>query len=64
MFIFKENLYLLIFYLFIEEANRILDEEPDLLNLPHGLPTITTIDAARLKQKDDDRLRKGHDLFL
>ena len=49
---------------FVEEANRILDEEPDLLNLPHGLPSLATIDAARMRQKDADRLKKGHDLFL
>lgn len=31
----------------LEEADRILDEEPDLLKLPHNLPTLKTIEAAR-----------------
>ena len=62
--------YVLIFLLVLlscfntkEEADRIMDEEQDLLSLPHGLPTVSSIDAARLEQEDRERF-KAHDLFL
>ena len=37
----------------IEEADRILDSEPDLLKLPHDLPTLKTIEDARKALKKD-----------
>ena len=37
----------------VDEADRILDSEPDLLKLPHDLPTLATIDAARQALKKD-----------
>ena len=30
-------------------ADKILDDESELINLPHGLPTLSDIDAARQK---------------
>ena len=45
-------------------ANRILDEEHGLLDLPHGLPTFSSIEAARLAQKKDEPYKSGHDIFL
>lgn len=47
-----------------EEADRIMDTEAHLLNLPHGLPTFNSIESARLKQMDEDRVHQGHDIFL
>ncbi|XP_060081024.1 plasminogen receptor (KT)-like [Ylistrum balloti] len=47
-----------------EEADRIMDKEPHLLELPHGLPTFSSIEAARLKQIDENRVNQGHDIFL
>ncbi|KAK6180035.1 hypothetical protein SNE40_012256 [Patella caerulea] len=46
------------------EADRILDMEANLIDLPHGLPAFSAIEAARLKQKDEERLGQSHDLFL
>ena len=45
-------------------ADRIIDEEHDLLDLPHGLPTFSAVEAARLKQKSDEPFKPGHDIFL
>ncbi|XP_033738080.1 LOW QUALITY PROTEIN: plasminogen receptor (KT)-like [Pecten maximus] len=47
-----------------EEADRIMDKEAHLLDLPHGLPTFSSIEAARLKQMDENRVNQGHDIFL
>ncbi|KAJ8305313.1 hypothetical protein KUTeg_015858 [Tegillarca granosa] len=47
-----------------EEADRILDNESGLLDLPHGLPNMNTIEIGRLKQKDTERLQHSHDIFL
>ncbi|XP_041358651.1 plasminogen receptor (KT)-like [Gigantopelta aegis] len=46
------------------EADRILDDEALMLEMPHGLPTYSTIEAGRLDQKDKERLTKSNDLFL
>lgn len=45
------------------EADRIMDEETGLLALPHGVPTMQSIEQARLKQKDSERLL-GNDIWL
>jgi len=47
-----------------EEANRILDEEHGLLELPHGMPSFSQVEAARLKQKSNEPYKQGHDIFL
>ncbi|XP_069128256.1 plasminogen receptor (KT)-like [Argopecten irradians] len=47
-----------------EEADRIMDKEAHLLDLPHGLPTFASIESARLKQLEEDRVNQGHDIFL
>lgn len=47
-----------------EMANRIIDDESHLLELPHGLPTFSSIEAARLDQKKYDPFKPGHDIFL
>ncbi|KAK3086540.1 hypothetical protein FSP39_019914 [Pinctada imbricata] len=46
------------------EADRILDTEMSLIDLPHGLPTFATIEMGRLKQKDAERVQKVNDLYL
>jgi len=46
------------------EADRIMDTEANLLELPHGLPTFGSIETARLKQADSERVNHSHDLFL
>ncbi|XP_059149480.1 plasminogen receptor (KT)-like [Physella acuta] len=45
-------------------ADRIIDEEHQLLDLPHGLPTFSSIEAARLEQKKNVSYKPGHDIFL
>ena len=40
-----------------------MDDETDLLAMPHGVPTIGLIEAARLKQKDQERLL-GNDIWM
>ncbi|KAL3869614.1 hypothetical protein ACJMK2_042281 [Sinanodonta woodiana] len=45
------------------EADRIIDLEPELLDMPHGLPSFSDIERERMKQKDALRLH-GHDIFL
>ena len=45
-------------------ADRIIDEERSLLDLPHGLPTFSSIEAARLDQKKNEPYKSGHDIFL
>ncbi|KAH9495165.1 hypothetical protein Btru_018541 [Bulinus truncatus] len=47
-----------------EMADRIIDEEHHLLDLPHGLPTFSSIEAARLEQKITQPFKPGHDIFL
>ncbi|KAK7474287.1 hypothetical protein BaRGS_00034479 [Batillaria attramentaria] len=47
-----------------EEADRIIDGEPGLLSMPHGLPTFNDIEKARLAQKDEQAVKQGHDIFL
>ncbi|XP_046578701.1 plasminogen receptor (KT)-like [Haliotis rubra] len=37
------------------EADRIMDTEGIMLALPHGLPTLSSIEAARLDQDTKDR---------
>lgn len=41
-----------------------MDNEKTLLVLPHGLPTFSDIEKARLAEKDAQILQKGHDIFL
>ena len=48
----------------IAEADRILDDETLMLELPHGIPTFASIETGRLDQKDKERLTKSNDLFL
>jgi len=47
-----------------EMADRILDEEHDLLSLPHGIPTFASIEHARLDLKSEEPFKPGHDIFL
>ncbi|GFN77256.1 plasminogen receptor (kt)-like [Plakobranchus ocellatus] len=47
-----------------EMADRIIDEESSLLDLPHGLPTFSSVEAARLKEKKNEPFKSGHDIFL
>ena len=44
------NLFTFPFYI-TEEADSILDNELYLLQLPHNLPTLASIDAGRSKSK-------------
>ncbi|XP_064604364.1 plasminogen receptor (KT)-like [Liolophura sinensis] len=46
------------------EADRIMDDEKWLLDLPHGLPNLGAIEAARIKQQEEDRLNRPNDIFL
>jgi len=48
----------------IEMGERIIDEEHSLLELPHGMPTFASVEAARLKAKQDEPFKPGHDIFL
>ena len=45
------------------EADRIMDGETELLTIPHGVPTMQSIEQARLKQKDKERLQ-GNDIWM
>lgn len=47
-----------------EMADRIIDEEHQLLEMPHGLPTFSSIEHARLEQKKNIEYKPGHDIFL
>lgn len=47
----------------VREADRILDDEQQLLALPHGLPTLATIEDGRARLHRDERFQ-AHDLFL
>jgi hypothetical protein len=49
--------------LFTGEADRIMDGETELLTIPHGVPTMQSIEQARLKQKDKERLQ-GNDIWM
>ena len=49
--------------LFTDEADRIMDKERELLAIPHGVPTMQSIEQARLKQKDKERLL-GNDIWM
>ena len=49
--------------LFTAEADRIMDGETELLTIPHGVPTMQSIEQARLKQKDKERLQ-GNDIWM
>lgn len=40
-----------VYHSLTEEANRILENESHLYQLPHNLPTIESIDAGRNKSK-------------
>ncbi|ESO86634.1 hypothetical protein LOTGIDRAFT_194783 [Lottia gigantea] len=46
------------------EADRVLDLESEVIEMPHGLPTFSQIEAGRLKQKTEERLGQSHDIFL
>ncbi len=39
------------------EAENILMFEPDLVEMPAGLPTVASIDAARMKQEDEAKFK-------
>lgn len=47
-----------------EMADRIIDDEHHLLDLPHGLPTFSSIESARLESKKYEPFKPGHDIFL
>ncbi|XP_078319727.1 plasminogen receptor (KT)-like [Crassostrea virginica] len=47
-----------------KEADRVLDTESSLLDMPHGLPTFADIENGRQKAKDASITGKGHDIFL
>ena len=47
-----------------EEADRVLDTESSLLDMPHGLPTFADKENGRQKAKDASITGKGHDIFL
>jgi len=42
------------------EAEMIMDNEHDLLNLPGGLPTVASIDAARAELEEERRIHPVH----
>lgn len=46
------------------EAENIMGFEKELLELPHGVPTVGGIDEAREKAKDEESFTKAHDIFL
>lgn len=56
-------LYSLMFFFLTEEADRILDDETGLLALPHGVPSLESIEKARLNQKNSERLL-GNDIWM
>ena len=45
-------------------GDGILDEEHDLLAVPHGMPTFGSIEHARLQQKSNEPYKPGHDIYL
>ena len=57
-------LFYILFPIISEEADRVLDNEMGMIDLPHGLPTFGSIEAGRLKQKDTERVQKVNDLYL
>ncbi|KAK8756905.1 plasminogen receptor (KT) [Amblyomma americanum] len=46
------------------EAENIMSFEKDLLELPHGVPTVGGIDEAREKARDEESFTRAHDIFL
>lgn len=44
------------------EAEMIMEHERDLLDMPCGLPTVATIDAARI-ELDEERRLHPHDFY-
>uniref|UniRef100_A0A0B6YI80 Plasminogen receptor (KT) n=1 Tax=Arion vulgaris TaxID=1028688 RepID=A0A0B6YI80_9EUPU len=45
-------------------ADQIMDKEHSLLDLPHGLPTFSSVESARLEYKKTESLKSGNDVFL
>lgn len=41
-----------------------MDGEQILLEMPHGIPSLAAIELARQKQRDFERLRQDHDIYL
>lgn len=46
------------------EAENILSFENELVTLPLGTPTPSSIDEARLRQEESKRLNKVHEVFI
>lgn len=46
------------------EAENIIMFERDLVSLPMGVPTPSTIDEARERQEETKRLNKVHEVFI
>lgn len=42
------------------EAEMILEHEKDLLNYPCGLPTVASIDGARIELEEEVRIHPHH----
>ena len=46
------------------EAETIMDFEKNVLDLPYGVPTASAVDQARMRQTDERRLQKVHDIYF
>uniref|UniRef100_T1J1M9 Plasminogen receptor (KT) n=1 Tax=Strigamia maritima TaxID=126957 RepID=T1J1M9_STRMM len=46
------------------EAENILEYETQLIHLPNGVPTAQSIDQARQRQHEEQRIRKVHELYI
>lgn len=42
------------------EAEMIMEHEKELLEIPCGLPTVSTIDSARIELEEENRLHPSH----
>lgn len=46
--------------LLLAEANMIMEHEPELLHWPGGLPTVATIDEARVEAEMEKKMHPHH----
>ncbi|CAG0905699.1 unnamed protein product [Darwinula stevensoni] len=46
------------------EAEQIMEFEHDSLEMPFGVPSLSSIDQARMRQSDERRLKKVHDIYF
>lgn len=51
---------LYVLFILTAEANMIMEHEPELLHWPGGLPTVATIDEARVEAEMEKKMHPHH----